>query len=393
VTVELAGRAPERRGAQGSRLKVTNRHWFSGVDDLEASWEVTVDGRRAGLGRLELPAIPPRSSRIARLPAAARPAGAGRAVLTVRFSPRRAARPSWAASDWIASTAVVELGGSRSAASGMSRQRGVDVGLDDDDGITVGDLAVGWPQLSLWRAPTDNDDPPGDWRPSTPAAGWRADGLDRLSVDEADLVRRGNSLTRVVRYSTGAGHAVEHRQRAETAAGGVRFTETISIDRALRDLPRVGVAFELPTEFDRLEWLGLGPGDSYPDRRAAVRFGRWEANVGELVVPFVRPQEYGLHLETSWFKVASADQLVRVTGARPLAFSALPHSVDELQDTTHAHRLPASSATHVHLDVAHRGLGTAACGPDTHPRHLVAGGTYRFSWTLAARRRRQSARS
>ncbi len=101
-------------------------------------------------------------------------------------------------------------------------------------------------------------------------------------------------------------------------------------------------------------------------------------------LPFVVPQEYGLHLDTVWVELRSPDIRVRIHGDRPLAFSALAHSVAELAETRHAHELPAPSATHVHLDVAHRGLGTAACGPDTHPRHLVPGGTYRFAWTLTA---------
>jgi beta-galactosidase len=36
----------------------------------------------------------------------------------------------------------------------------------------------------------------------------------------------------------------------------------------------------------------------------------------------------------------------------------------------------------IHLDVAHRGLGTAAVGPDTHPDCRVRGGEYRWSWQL-----------
>jgi beta-galactosidase len=162
----------------------------------------------------------------------------------------------------------------------------------------------------------------------------------------------------------------------------VRITDVIAIDRTLRDLPRVGVRFTLPGEFAELTWLGLGPGDSYPDRREAAGFGRWEARVGEQVVPFVKPQEYGLHLATRWFEVASPRSVLGIDLDRPLAFSALPHSVEELEAATHAHLLPPSTATHVHLDVAHRGLGTAACGPDTHPRHLVSGGTSRVTWTV-----------
>ena len=38
--------------------------------------------------------------------------------------------------------------------------------------------------------------------------------------------------------------------------------------------------------------------------------------------------------------------------------------------------------TIVHLDAAHRGVGTASCGPDTLPGYLVGPGTYRWSWTL-----------
>ena len=38
--------------------------------------------------------------------------------------------------------------------------------------------------------------------------------------------------------------------------------------------------------------------------------------------------------------------------------------------------------TIVQLDAAHRGLGTASCGPDTLPEYLVGPGTYRWSWTL-----------
>ncbi|MFE2035132.1 hypothetical protein ACFXBB_18155 [Streptomyces scopuliridis] len=34
------------------------------------------------------------------------------------------------------------------------------------------------------------------------------------------------------------------------------------------------------------------------------------------------------------------------------------------------------------LDAAHRGLGTASCGPDTLPRYRLGAGAHRWSWTL-----------
>ena len=36
----------------------------------------------------------------------------------------------------------------------------------------------------------------------------------------------------------------------------------------------------------------------------------------------------------------------------------------------------------MHVDIAHRGLGTLSCGPDTLPEYRVGPGRYRFTWTL-----------
>ena len=51
-----------RATAGGGRLTIENRRWFTGVDDLEARWTSARDGRVVARGRLELPAIGPRSS-------------------------------------------------------------------------------------------------------------------------------------------------------------------------------------------------------------------------------------------------------------------------------------------------------------------------------------------
>ena len=34
------------------------------------------------------------------------------------------------------------------------------------------------------------------------------------------------------------------------------------------------------------------------------------------------------------------------------------------------------------FDAAHRGLGTASCGPDTLPAYRLGPGVYRWSWAL-----------
>jgi beta-galactosidase len=69
---------------------------------------------------------------------------------------------------------------------------------------------------------------------------------------------------------------------------------------------------------------------------------------------------------------------------RPGQASATHHRASDLAEATHHGELVARPETIVHLDAAHRGLGTASCGPDTLAAYRLGPGTYRWSWRLEA---------
>lgn len=54
-------------------------------------------------------------------------------------------------------------------------------------------------------------------------------------------------------------------------------------------LPRLGLALELPRAFSEATWLGLGPHESYADRKAGARLGVHTAAVEALHTPYVVP--------------------------------------------------------------------------------------------------------
>ena len=241
------------------------------------------------------------------MPASALDADAGPARrCVVRFTPPRAARPAGRRAAGSASESSIELGGAPTTSVDAASPT-PSTSRSPTTASSPATSSIGWPALSLWRAPTDNDDPPGEWRATTPAA--------RLARRRARSPRRrrrprsaavAGDVTRVVGYKTGTGQPIEHRQRIEIVDGAARISEAIAIDRSLRDLPRVGVRVRAARRVrPARRGSASGPATRYPDRRAAVRFGRWAATVGELAVPFVRPQEYGLHLDTEWFELAS----------------------------------------------------------------------------------------
>ena len=102
-------------------------------------------------------------------------------------------------------------------------------------------------------------------------------------------------------------------------------------------------------------------------------------------MPYIRPQENGGHADVRWLELADdAGQTLRLSFDRPMQVSATHHRATALAAATHHEELVSADTTIVHIDVAHRGLGTASCGPDTLPAYLVGPGTYRWSWTVRA---------
>jgi beta-galactosidase len=106
--------------------------------------------------------------------------------------------------------------------------------------------------------------------------------------------------------------------------------------------------------------------------------------VSKLYVPYVKPQENGGRADVRWLELSDGNARgLRFGFDRPLQVSATHFRAEDLATATHDVELVARAETVVHLDAAHRGLGTASCGPDTLPEYLVGPGIYEWSWTIA----------
>lgn len=331
------------------RLVVHNRRWFRDLRGVRCRFELSEHGTVVERGSLDLPAVPPRGTATLR-----RPRRRGATHLTLRFT--EAGRDlGWS---------QVELSGEDPPPAPVRRP--LDVELDEGS-LRIGALRIEPPRLSVWRAPTDNDGIQVGWMTGVGARGrWVAAGLDR---DDPAAV------------------GITHRRRVRVESPGVvRFDEDVVVPPELADLPRLGVAFVLPAGFETLEWFGPGPQETYPDRcRAVLR--RWRSTVADQYVDYAFPQHHGFHHDTRWFRLSDRRTRLTIRADRRFGFSALHHCAAALSAATHASELDASAETFVHVDVAHRGLGTASCGPDVLPRYQVPAGRYRWSWTITAERR------
>jgi beta-galactosidase len=409
------------------RVAIENRRWFTDLRDVAARFEVAVDGRVVQRGALRLPGIAPRGRASLRVPVRRPKLAPGEeAVLTISFKQRGATPWSSAGEELAWSQHRLASGKStRGTVLGVEKRRkstgrtvpflnegegAIEVGGDDWALIVdraaaqVTSFAAGGeailergPVATFWRAPVDNDGLKQGWMRDVQGRlrEWRRLGLDaplRRATAASARPQRDGTL-RIVLDAEIRGAAPDaiarHRQQIDVAPdGALRFTDTFEIPPAWDDLPRVGLVLTLPGAFESLEWLGLGPHETYPDRKASGRFGLWRSTVRAQYVPFVVPQEHGHHAETRRLALANGRVRVVVAGERPFGFSASHFRAEDLTEALHASDLVPRAETILHLDAAQRGLGTASCGPDVLPRHRVRSGRHRIAWSLAVARSR-----
>jgi beta-galactosidase len=337
-------------------LRVENRRSFSGLSDLRPRWELLVDGKIVCRGVLRVPPVEPHSSVTVPIPEL--PAGttsSGEIQLSVRWETKR--------DQWFAPASHVVAWDQVEVRARRGRPPLPKGGYSPDPLVA--------PVLNLWRAPTDNDGFKLMRSRARLAIGgraldaWLEAGLDRWPADEL----------------------VDHEMQVERDEHGTTYRHLVDVPESLVDLPRLGVQFTLPPRFTHLRWFGRGPHESYPDRKGGAMLGIWDGVPDE--PPYLVPQEFGLRTDCRWFEFIdpTRGEVVRVDAVSPqgLHISATNFLASDLFEAETETELRRTDGLVVCLDVAHRGLGTASCGPDVLPQYRVAAGRHEFAYRVCLR--------
>jgi beta-galactosidase len=252
------------------------------------------------------------------------------------------------------------------------------------------DILVSGPQLQIWRGPTDNDGikgwPHQTWRPLNK---WRAQGLDKLAVKTVSAKARPNkdgSIT--LRFEhlgacAASDRAVRHQHSYTISPDGrIQADNIFTIDKAIPDLPRLGVVLFLKPGFEKLRWFGRGPFENYSDRKRAALVDLYESTVTDQYVPYIMPQEHGNHTEVRWLSLGGENVRLLVAAAGPMEFSASHYTAQDIDSAYHTFDLHPRSEVILNLDYRQRGLGTESCGPGTLEQYKIKPGRYAWSYTL-----------
>ena len=215
-------------------------------------------------------------------------------------------------------------------------------------------------EMNIWRAPTDNDRIVKlTWKNAGfNRAVTRAYGVEFCTTEEGVCLKTTLSLTPVFlqRILT-----VELLWTVD-AAGAV--TANIHTTRAPEypALPRFGLRMFLPKAMEQVQYFGMGPIESYRDKRRASWHGLFSATTKELHEDYLRPQENGSHFDCQYVSLSDGANTLQVTAQAPFSFNASPYTQEELTEKGHSYELEACGSTVLCLDYGQNGIGSASCG-------------------------------
>ncbi len=261
------------------------------------------------------------------------------------------------------------------------------------------ELLKSGPRPDFWRALTDNDNGAaaavryGQWKLASLYATVKnldpsgTDGTSdnplRMEVKEDCAVLR---YTYQLPIAPAASCELEYRVYGDGTIQAHLHYDPIE---GLVEMPLFGVSMKLDADYDRIEWYGLGPEETYCDREAGAKLGIYRSTARESMAKYLVPQECGNKTGVRWAKVTDmrdrglvfwsgaagleshaiddrAD--ARGRGLRPalesdaghvMEFSALPYTSHELENAAHAYELPP-----VHYTVVRAALGQMGLGGD-----------------------------
>ncbi len=287
-------------------------------------------------------------------------------------------------------------------------------------GITVDgqELLAAPCDKTIWRAPTDNDrNIKNEW--------FRAhyDMVSERTYETSCIIK--NDLAVITCTSCLSAPTVQPvlRINAEwtvSAKGTITAGMHVTKNPEFPVLPRFGVRMILKEDMQNINYIGMGPYESYIDKHHASWHGSFSASIDEMHEDYIMPQENGSHFDCSYVQIsapgandgadknssdknnsagsssyqsicntqtastiaATTAHSIAVTSTVPFSMNASPYTAEELTNAAHNYELSESDKSVLCIDYRQNGIGSNSCGPELDEKYRFDEDEWEFGFTM-----------
>ena len=398
--------SPVELRVESGELRVTNRNHHTDLSQYRCLWTLSIDGKQKDQGEITLPEVAPGESETIPLPVsiAGKKASAKATSdlrLTISFILKRGAL--WAKAGHEVAWEQFCIQESALLSSKLENRGRLKVRADEEHlSISGSGFSIQWeknvtgsltsltyhgkemlahpadfplqPVTQAFRAPTDNDKSFGNWL----AKDWSLHQMDnpRISLDsfKHEVREDGAVIVRIqTRNRYKEGMIVTKFLYTILSDGTIDLKTTFQPQGILPELPRLGIAFCLSSDYNTFIWQGRGPQDNYPDRKTSAAVGLWKRSVADQYVHYPRPQDSGNKEEVRRLMLTDRHgKGIRVDAVEDVfSASALHYTAQDLYKETHDCNLKPRPEVILSLDAAVLGLGNSSCGPGVLKKYAI----------------------
>ena len=136
-------------------------------------------------------------------------------------------------------------------------------------------------------------------------------------------------------------------------------------------LPRFGLRMFLPEDMDKVTYCGIGPVESYIDKKWAGYHGVFSSDARDMHEDYLRPQENGSHYDCDYVTVYNNRTALTAAGAKAFSFNVSVYAQEELERKAHNYELEKSPYTILCVDYRQSGMGSNSCGPELAEKYQL----------------------
>ena len=271
---------------------------------------------------------------------------------------------------------------------------------------------------TIWRAPTDNDrNIKREWLRA------HYDMTYERTYETSCIIKEGYAV--ISCSSSLSAPTIQPVLRINTewtvsAKGTITARMHVAKNPEFPMLPKFGVRMILREDMRNVNYIGMGPYESYIDKHHASWHGSFSASIDEMHEDYIMPQENGSHFDCSYVQVsapgandnsdrnspdknnfvdsssyqsicnsqttetivATTAHSVSVTSAVPFSMNASPYTAEELTVAAHNYELPESDKSVLCIDYRQNGIGSNSCGPELDEKYRFDEDEWEFGFTM-----------
>jgi beta-galactosidase len=259
------------------------------------------------------------------------------------------------------------------------------------------------PYTNFWRAPIDNDYGNNlplrskEWKTASNSRQFESIQLNRVDA---------NLIEVVVKYNLNNIDSANKLTYSINSKGVLKVKNEFIYGGKLNDaqMPRFGMNFTIPKDYNNVIWYGRGPHENYNDRKSSAFVGLYNNLVEDLDFEYSRPQENGYRTDVRWLKVLNKNNVgFEIIGEPLVSFSAHYNTIEDFDDGLIAQKpgetlavrqrlvkmqrkpidVPKRDFISLNIDLKQMGVGgDNSWGARTLKKYTIEPGNYTYSYVI-----------